>query len=149
MSDAVVRRMSEEDVPELLALERECFDMPWTENMFRCQIKLDGVSSNLVHMADGKIQGYIIAWFGYEEVHILSIGVRPEKRGRGIADILLEMALSEGARHGCTKAILEVRKSNLRAQNFYFKKGFREIGVRKGYYSENGEDALVLEKEIG
>lgn len=149
MSDVLISRMSEKDVPELLALEKECFDLPWTENMFRCQIKLEGAASNLVYRENGRIEGYVIAWFGYEEIHILSIGVRPGKRGRGIADALLDGTLSEGGRQGCARAILEVRRGNLRAQNFYHRKGFRMIGVRRGYYSENGEDALVMEKEIG
>mgnify|MGYP001765739158 CR=1 FL=1 len=149
MSDILISRMSEIDVPELLALEKECFDLPWTENMFRCQIRLEGASSNLVYREKGRIEGYVIAWFGYEEVHILSIGVRPGKRGRGIADALLDRALAEGAGNGCGKAILEVRRGNLRAQSFYRRKGFRMIGVRRGYYTENGEDALVMEREIG
>ncbi|MCU0638874.1 MAG: ribosomal protein S18-alanine N-acetyltransferase [Candidatus Krumholzibacteria bacterium] len=149
MSDLTISRMSEVDVPELLALEKECFDVPWTEKMFRDEIKPEGAASSLVYREDGRIEGYVIAWFGYGEVHILSIGVRPGKRGRGIADALLDRALAEGAGQGCARAILEVRRGNLRAQSFYRRKGFRMIGVRRGYYSESGEDALVLEKEIG
>jgi ribosomal-protein-alanine N-acetyltransferase len=148
MTEGIVRKMTEEDIPEILELEKKCFSMPWTENMFICQVRLEDVSSCLVHEVDEKIDGYIIAWFGFEEAHILSIGVEPDHRGGGIADILLEEALAVSRGQGCLKVVLEVRESNIRAQKFYHKKGFRQVGTRKGYYSESGEDALLLEKEI-
>lgn len=149
MTGGKIREMTLEDIGELMELERECFPLPWTENMFKCQIMMEDLSSNLVYVEDGKIKGYVIAWFGYEELHILSIGVLPERRGSGIADLLLDQAIETGRdKAGHTKVLLEVRRSNRRAQGFYRKKGFREIGVRKGYYSETGEDAIVLEKDI-
>ncbi len=143
-----VRKMTEGDVSEILELERNCFSMPWTENMFLCQARMEDVSTCLVHEADGKIDGYIIVWYGFEEAHILSIGVDPDHRGRGIADILLSEVLEKSRDVECVKVVLEVRVSNLRAQKFYKKHGFQQVGTRKGYYSESGEDALVLEKEI-
>ena len=148
MRSDTVRKMTEGDVPEIFELEKSCFSMPWTENMFLCQVRLEEVSACLVHEVDGKIDGYIIVWFGFEEAHILSIGVDPDHRGRGIADILLSEALEKSKAVECLKIVLEVRVSNLRAQKFYEKHGFQQVGTRKGYYSESGEDALVLEKEI-
>ncbi|MBU8922406.1 MAG: ribosomal protein S18-alanine N-acetyltransferase [Bacteroidales bacterium] len=148
MSDGTIRKMTEGDIPEILELEKKCFPMPWTENMFLCQVRLEDVSVCLVHEVDGKIGGYIITWFSFEEAHILSIGVDPDHRGGGIADILLEESIVRSREQGCLKVILEVREGNIRAQKFYEKQGFRQVGIRKGYYSECGEDALVLEKEI-
>lgn len=148
MSGKTVREMTEDDIPELIEIEKACFPNPWNANMFRCQIRLADVSANLVHTEEGMINGYIIAWFGYEEMHILSIGVLPERRRNGIAGVLLSRAIGKSIGAGCRKAILEVRRSNEAAQKFYGKMGFRQIGVRKGYYRETGEDALVLEKEF-
>jgi ribosomal-protein-alanine N-acetyltransferase len=149
MAERLIRDLAEDDLPQLMELERACFPTPWTENMFRCQLALGEISANLACIEEGELAGYIIAWFGYEEVHILSIGVIPGRRGAGIADALLDEALRISSLAGCEKAILEVRSGNSRAQAFYRRHGFRQVGLRKGYYSENNEDALVLEKEIG
>ncbi|MCK4539169.1 MAG: ribosomal protein S18-alanine N-acetyltransferase [Candidatus Krumholzibacteria bacterium] len=148
MTGGAIRKMTEGDIPEILELETRCFPVPWTENMFLCQIGLEDASACLVHEVNGKITGYIIAWFGFEEAHILSIGVDSDSRGGGIADALLEEVLEISMGQGCVKVLLEVRDGNLRARKFYEKQGFSQVGVRKGYYSESGEDALILEKEI-
>ena len=148
IAGGVIRKMTETDIPRILEIERECFPMPWTETMFLCQLRLEEVSTNLVFDGDDGIGGYIIAWTGFEEVHILSIGVDPLKRGLGIAEGLLEAAIEENRSKGCLKIVLEVRKGNARARRFYEKQGFNQIGIRKGYYAETGEDALVLEKDI-
>ncbi|HSG26868.1 MAG TPA: ribosomal protein S18-alanine N-acetyltransferase [Candidatus Krumholzibacterium sp.] len=140
--------MTETDIPRILEIERECFPTPWTETMFLCQLQLEEVSTNLVFVEKGRVLGYVIAWTGYEEVHILSIGVDPPERGRGIAEALLDASISETRHRGCRRVILEVRVGNERARRFYQKQGFRQIGIRKGYYAETGEDALVLEKDI-
>ncbi len=140
--------MAFEDIPAIMRLEKECFPVPWTENMFICQIAQEDISANLVYVEDDVITGYVVSWFGVEELHILSIGVDVRRRGRGIADRLLDEAIKCSRESNCKKVILEVRRSNSRARNFYNKLGFRRIGVRRKYYGENGEDALVLEKDI-
>ncbi len=140
--------MAFEDIPAIMRLEKECFPVPWTENMFICQIAQEDISANLVYVEDDVITGYVVSWFGVEELHILSIGVDVRRRGRGIADRLLDEAIKCSRESICKKVILEVRRSNSRARNFYNKLGFRRIGVRRKYYGENGEDALVLEKDI-
>ena len=148
MGEDRIRSMQEEDIPAIMQLEEECFPTPWTEDMFICQIMLGDVSANLVYVEDDAITGYVVSWFGVEELHILSIGVKPERRGRNIAENLLNEAIRRSMKNRCKKVILEVRRSNSRARKFYQKLGFRHIGIRKKYYSENGEDALVLEKDI-
>ncbi len=140
--------MLETDIPRLMEIEKECFSTPWTASMFMCQIRLVDISANLVFIEGGVIAGYVIAWFGYEEMHLLSIGVMPASRGLGLAEKLLDEAMKRSKKAGGIKVILEVRASNSRARRFYQKMGFRRVGVRKGYYSESGEDALVLERYI-
>ena len=116
--------------------------------MFMIQLGLSDETENLVILTGERIIGYISSWYGYEEVHILSIAVAPDKRGSEAAAMLLVAAEDMGAKNGCHKAVLEVRVSNGRAIRFYEKHGFTQVGRRKGYYSDSGEDALILDKDI-
>jgi ribosomal-protein-alanine N-acetyltransferase len=148
-ADIIVREMAASDIPSLLEIERVSFPVPWSAGMFMVQLGMSKETENLTAESGGRVIGYISSWYGYEEVHILSIAVAEESRGGGAADMLLAEALGRAVGNGCMKAILEVRVTNVRARRFYEKHGFRKIGIREGYYSDSGEDALVLEKEIG
>ena len=143
-----VREMAASDIPPLLEIERESFPVPWTAGMFMIQLGLSDESENLVLLSGERIIGYISSWYGYEEVHILSIAIASAERGCGGAKMLLDEALGRARGKGSLKAVLEVRVSNGRAIRFYEKHGFRRIGIRKGYYADSGEDALLLEKDI-
>jgi ribosomal-protein-alanine N-acetyltransferase len=147
-ADLAVREMTEADIPRLLEIERLSFPVPWSAGMFMLQLGLSDVTENLVVTAGGGIIGYIASWYGYEEMHILSIAVAPDERGGDAAAMLLEAAVERSVERGCLMAVLEVRVSNARAIRFYEKQGFRQVGRRRGYYSDSGEDALLFEKEI-
>ncbi len=147
-NQVTIRGMTEKDIPSLLEVEAGSFPTPWTERMFRCQIKLEEISVNLVAEAKGRTIGYAASWIGYEELHLLSIAVLPEMRGSGVAGLLLERIIERAKAAGALKIILEVRAGNARAQGFYLKHGFAQIGLRKKYYAENGEDALVMELDL-
>jgi ribosomal-protein-alanine N-acetyltransferase len=88
--------------------------------------------------------GMIVAWLIVDEVHIATLAVQPEYRKLHIAQQLLIRILTDGYRSGAVKAFLEVRKSNLAARSLYKKFGFVESGVRKRYYQDNGEDAVLM-----
>lgn len=150
MNDAglTVREMTAADIPPLLEIERVSFPVPWSAGMFMIQLGLSGETENLVILTGERIIGYISTWYGYEEVHILSIAVAPDDRGSEAAAMLLAEAEDMGIKNGCRKAVLEVRVSNGRAIRFYEKHGFTQVGRRKGYYSESGEDALIFDKDI-
>jgi ribosomal-protein-alanine N-acetyltransferase len=148
MNDAAttIREMTAADIPPLLEIERDSFPVPWSAGMFMVQLGLSEDTENLVAEESGQVIGYISSWYGYEEMHILSIAVEKRRRGSGTAYLLLAEAMGCARRRGCLKVVLEVRVTNGRAQRFYEKHGFTKIGRRKGYYADSGEDALVFEK---
>ena len=90
------------------------------------------------------IVGFVGAWYMHDEAHIVSVGVRSDYRGFGIGELLLIGAIEQAQKRRMQAITLEVRISNYIAQNLYKKYGFRKMGVRKGYYSDNREDALIM-----
>ena len=90
------------------------------------------------------IVGFLGTWYMHDEAHIVSIGVRSDYRGFGIGELLLIGAIEQAQRRRMQAVTLEVRVSNYVAQNLYKKYGFQKMGVRKGYYSDNREDALIM-----
>jgi len=90
------------------------------------------------------IVGFLGTWYMHDEAHIVSVGVRSDYRGFGIGELLLIGAIEQAQRRRMQAVTLEVRVSNYVAQNLYKKYGFQEMGVRKGYYSDNREDALIM-----
>ena len=147
--ELAIREMILADIPPLLEIERVSFPVPWDAGMFMIQLNLSSYTENLVILSGDRIIGYISSWYGYEELHILSIAVAPADRGGEAAAMLLAEAVEKSREKGCLKAVLEVRVSNGRAIRFYEKHGFAQVGRRKGYYSDSGEDALILGKDIG
>ena len=148
-ADLTLRVMTAADIPPLLKIERVSFPVPWSAGMFMIQLGLSSETENIVILSGEKVIGYISSWYGYEEMHILSIAVAPEERGGGAAEMLLDEAIRKSREKGCLKVVLEVRVSNCIAIRFYEKHGFTQVGSRKGYYSDSGEDALIFDREIG
>ncbi len=146
--ELVIRGMVQEDIPPLLEIERVSFPVPWDEGMFTMQLYLSSYTENLVILSGDRIIGYISSWYGYEELHILSIAIAPADRGGEAAAMLLSEAVEKSREMGCLIVVLEVRMNNDRAIRFYKKHGFRQVGRRKGYYPDSGEDALIFEKDI-
>jgi len=147
--ELTIRGMIPADILPLLEIENVSFPVPWDASMFNIQLNLSKYTDNLVILSGERIIGYISTWYGYEELHILSIAVGPADRGGGAAAMLLTSAVERGRKRGCLKVVLEVRVSNGRAIKFYEKHGFSRVGRRKGYYPDSGEDALILDRDIG
>lgn len=143
---AHIREMLEADLDAVMQIERAGQSAPWSIAQFRAELRNSTVSSALVCVPDGAIAGFAIAWFVRDEASILNIGVRPEHRRSGVASRLLAHILALAVRRGCTKVILEVRRSNTAATALYAKFGFALYGVRAGYYRDNHEDALLMKK---
>jgi ribosomal-protein-alanine N-acetyltransferase len=140
-------RIQEWHIPIVLEIEREAYLEPWTEGMFRQEVN-NPLSQFYVVLFEGTLIGYAGFWEAADEAHITSVTVGREHRGRGFGREELRYILELAAQHGLREATLEVRPSNVRAQNLYKSLGFREIGRRKGYYAATGEDAILMARRI-
>ena len=145
MSDAaVIRRMGREDLDAVTAIEAATFAIPWSRESFRQELERNVAARYLVAEADGQVVGYAGAWVILDESHITNIAVAEAYRGRGIGKQLTQALLQYLSNLGASYATLEVRVSNLRAQNLYKGLGFVSVGKRKRYYEDNGEDAFLM-----
>jgi ribosomal-protein-alanine N-acetyltransferase len=143
-SAPVFRLMKLEDIPEVLVIEREAFTMPWTEEAFRNELTHNHFAKYMVMELAGHIIGYAGMWAIVDEAHVTNIALLEAYRGRKWGDRLMEELMKTASFLGMKSITLEVRVSNEVAQNLYRKKGFRPAGTRKGYYSDNREDALIM-----
>ncbi len=142
----LIRQMTEADLDQVMAIETQTFPNPWRRSFFASDIfRPDALC--IVAEASRGVVGYLIAW-GHEEVHIANIAVAPDARRQKIGTRLMEAALQFARRQGADSVYLEVRISNTGAQQFYRRFGFVPTYIRRGYY-ENGEDAIVMELEVG
>ena len=139
--------MESADLADVLEIERSSFTFPWSASFFAQELKVSCAKSHLA-VVDERPVGYIIYWQLPREVDIHNLAVHPAYRRRGIARSLLEFVIEAARRQSVTRVTLEVRKSNDAAQRLYHSLGFMAKGVRKGYYSDDGEDALVMALEI-
>ncbi len=143
MSDVIIRRMTMADVDGVAAVEAATFPTPWSRDAFASEMK-NVAARYLVAEKDGVIIGYAGAWIIIDESHITNIAVLSDYRGKGIGRRLTEGLMQYLSNLGAAYATLEVRKSNEVAQNLYKSLGFIKLGVRKRYYEDNGEDALIM-----
>ena len=137
------RPMERRDIPRVAELERICFRSPWSESALRGELK-----NRLAHylvMCDGEaVVGYAGMWTLFDEAHITNVAVQPEYRGNGLGRRLMRRMMGQALRLGAARMTLEVREGNAVAQSLYYSLGFQTAGRRKRYYSDTGEDALIL-----
>jgi len=143
--------MTEDDVDEVLEIENLSFASPWSKRLFLDEL----VNPNShITLAKGDIDGhesilgFACFWIVADETHILNIAVHPGCRRRGIAKSLLTHVLEFAKNKGINYFALEVRNRNQAAIEFYKGFGFKAVGVRKGYYADTGEDAILMELEL-
>ena len=139
----IYRRMTLEDVPQVHAIELKTFHTPWSYQSFVDEMTTNKCARYIVAEEDGKVLGYAGAWMIFDEGHITNIAVDESVRGKGIGAGVTKALMQYAANLGVQYMTLEVRKSNLVAQGLYKKMGFIELGVRKRYYEDNGEDAYL------
>jgi ribosomal-protein-alanine N-acetyltransferase len=137
------------DLPEVLAIERASFTTPWTEANFRHEIEDNPLAWNLVARTEGRMHGFACAYVVADELMINDLAVEHGSRRRGIGSALLRHLLDGAGGRGCRRASLEVRPSNAPARALYEAFGFTPAGVRRGYYADTGEDALLLSCDLG
>jgi ribosomal-protein-alanine N-acetyltransferase len=130
-----------------MAIELEAYPDPWSEGMFRDELRNPRSHFYVVYL-DGLLIGYGGFWLVLDEAHITSVTIREEYRGQGFGKQLVAFLLDKAREVGTRLATLEVRASNDLARNLYLSFGFRPVGVRKNYYPKSGEDAIAMLKEF-
>jgi len=141
------RPMNSADLPEVIKIERASFAYPWSTNFFLQELKVDCARSVLAVAGDRPV-GYVLYWLLQSEIDVHNLAVHPSCRRQGIGKALLEAVIEEARRKGADRVTLEVRKSNEAAQKLYQALGFMAKGVRTAYYSDDGEDALIMALEL-
>ncbi|MFH1084609.1 MAG: ribosomal protein S18-alanine N-acetyltransferase [Chloroflexota bacterium] len=167
-----ISAMRTDDVATVVAIEQAVFAMPWSASAYRYEITQNEASEYLVlrhqplhahegrrslweatrallqpHRTDEALLGYGGFWFVIDEAHITTLAVRAAWRGRGLGELLLLSLIERAVVRGAEVATLEVRVSNAAAQSLYAKYGFERVGRRRGYYSDNREDAYIMTLE--
>ena len=142
-----IRKMTEADVPVVAELDKISFSLPWPERSFLFEVTTNPASRCWVAEVDGQVVGMIVAWLFVDEVHIATIATHPDFRRLGIAQKLLIHTLRYTSDEGAITSFLEVRESNLAAQEMYRKFGYEMTGRRKRYYKDNDEDAILMTLE--
>ena len=144
-----VRPMRPEDLTRVAELERLCNSLPWREEDLLAFAREQENSGprNIGLVTGDRVNGYLCAAQGFGEAEILVFGVDPELRRRGLGRALLEKLLETLAGRECRTVFLEVRRGNAAAVALYLSLGFKEIGARKTYYADNGEDAMIFRRE--
>ncbi len=141
------RPMLEADLGQVVEIEKASMPSPWSKELFDEELKR-GAAHYFVAEESGRVAGYMGYWEAPEEAHIINLAVAPEFRQKGVGQKMMEYCLDFAAKRGARIATLEVRQSNEAAQRLYGKCDFRVVAIRKKYYSDNQEDAIVMIKEI-
>ena len=139
-----IRKMMVEDVPAVVELDQKSFSLPWPERSFRFELTDNPASRCWVAELDGKVVGMIVVWLIIDEAHVATVATDPEYRRQGIGKRLLSYALLNLMQEGARSSFLEVRESNLPAQEMYRKFGYETSGRRRRYYRDNDEDAILM-----
>ena len=142
----VFTEMKAEHVPQVAQLEKLCFADPWSEMSIESELKSIW-SYWVVAVEDEQVVGYVGSQSSIDETDVMNIAVHPDWRRRGIAESLIDYLIKDLKNRGSHALMLEVRVSNDPAIALYEKLGFRQVGLRKNYYRNPKEDALILRKE--
>jgi len=132
---------------EVCCLEPYCYTSPWSSRLIQGEFQKD-VSYRMGLKQAGRLVAYSFSYLIPEDLHILNLAVVPEWRGNGYGKYLLSSLLLQSYLHGVRYTSLEVRQSNIAAQRLYRALGFACGGVRQNYYRDNGEDALLMERNL-
>jgi len=141
-----IRRMREEDLPAVRAIEALSFSNPWSDNTFRGEIQNTSISFPLVvvRRPGDEVVAYVIYWQIRDDVQINNVAVHPDCRGLGLGEAMMRYVIAKSREAEVTFMTLEVRQSNTPALTLYKKLGFEIMGMRKNYYTKPDEDAYVM-----
>ena len=146
-----MRAMRREDLTAVLEIERRSFAQPWSQPFFEKELATP-FARLTVAVEEGPrrdtVVGYTCSWRVTDEVHLLNIAVHPERRGSGLGRALLGSLVERARAERARVVFLEVRAGNVVARRLYRQVGFRDLGIRRGYYGP-GQDAVVMELRLG
>ncbi|MHC8515410.1 ribosomal protein S18-alanine N-acetyltransferase [Sporosarcina sp. ITBMC105] len=142
------RKMRVEDIPAVVGIEEESFATPWTEEVFAHEMNGNDYAHYIVAVQEDEVIGHCGMWVVLDECHITNVAVRKHMRGNGIGEALMRKAIELCKANEVRLMTLEVRVSNETAKNLYRKLGFQDGGIRKNYYTDDHEDALVMWVEL-
>lgn len=142
-----IEAMGLDDIAEVQAIEKASFTSPWPPHAYRTELETNRLAAYLVARAGGHVIGYGGIWLMVDEAHITTFAVHPAWRRQRIGERLLVGLLDLAIARRAREATLEVRLSNLPARRLYEKYGFRPVGLRPRYYTDNNEDALIMTTE--
>ncbi|MGM0493714.1 MAG: ribosomal protein S18-alanine N-acetyltransferase [Armatimonadota bacterium] len=140
--DVVIRRARPDDIDAVVEIEEESFPTPWSRSLLSSELDQPG-SIYLVAEVGSDVVGFVGLWHVMDEGHICTLAVDPAQRGRGLGELLVLAALDAAVEVGSDAVHLEYRVSNDAAAQLYAKLGFERVGLRRGYYSDTGEDAVL------
>ncbi len=139
--EIIIKDLAIQELQEVYEIEKSSFSSPWSYELWQKELS-NPLSHNLIAKIEGEVIGYLCYWLVACEAHLLRIAIKREYRGKGYAKLLISK-MKESLPEGI-EIYLEVRDSNWRAIRFYESIGFKKIGVRKGYYTPEKEDAILM-----
>ncbi|MED3623218.1 ribosomal protein S18-alanine N-acetyltransferase [Neobacillus thermocopriae] len=140
----VFRFMREEDINQVYEVEKASFTTPWSIEAFYNELYNNKFAVYIVVEQDHRVIGYSGMWLVIDEAHVTNVAILPEYRGRKLGEAMMRKLMAVAREMGAKSMTLEVRVTNEVAQSLYRKLGFQNGGIRKNYYSDNQEDALVM-----
>ncbi len=143
----LIEPMRLDDLPAVHEIERQSFTTPWPAHAYRTELESNRLATYLVARVEGMVVAYAGMWLMVDEAHITTFAVHRDWRRQRIAERLLLALLDLAVRRHAREATLEVRLSNLAARRLYEKYGFRPVGIRPRYYTDDSEDALIMTTE--
>jgi len=145
MSTIKIRNMEKKDIDQVMEIESIAYGkFFWPSEAFVTELENELGHYFVAEGENDRIVGYAGFWLIYDEAHITTIAIHPDFRRQGLGDKLLQKMIETGYEKNVKWFTLEVRASNIAAQNMYYKYNFKSLGLRKKYYQDNDEDALIM-----
>lgn len=140
----IIEEMTVADIEDILIINRMSFPDPWSRSVFEDELLTNDFATYYIMRQDGIAIGYIGLWLVIDDASVTNIAIHPDYRGKQYGEQLFLYALQQAIARGMNRLSLEVRTSNVIAQKLYQKFGLVPGGIRKNYYANNGEDAIVM-----
>jgi ribosomal-protein-alanine N-acetyltransferase len=148
MNEVNIRCMTAADVDSVFIIENRSFSLPWSRKSFETEIADNDLAHYLVAQVADNVVAYAGMWLILDESHVTNVAVLPDYRGQGVGKLIMASLILYAGQHGAKRMTLEVRASNEIAKNLYGQFGFTAAGLRKHYYTDSNEDAIIMWLDI-